>query len=49
MHYHVSASYKAVNWSTGQLVKATVNFGQILINIVKMVKQEGQNWKLDRN
>ena len=35
--------------STGQLVKAAVNSGQILVNIVKMVKQEGQNWKLDRN
>jgi len=31
------------------MVKEVVNSGQILVNIVKMVKQEGQNWKLDRN
>jgi len=37
------------SWSIGQLVKATVNSGQILVNIVKMVEQEGQNWKLDKN
>jgi len=49
MHCHVSASDRAVNWSTGQLVKALVNSGQILVNIVKMVKQEGQNWKFDKN
>jgi len=31
------------------MVKASVNSGQILVNIAKMVKQEGRNWKLDRN
>jgi len=40
---------KLVNWSTGKLVKEAVNSDQILVNIVKMIKQKGQNWKLDKN
>jgi len=40
---HVSVTDRGVNWSTGQLVKAVVHSGQILVNIVKMVKQEGRN------
>jgi len=46
---HMSASDRAVNWSTSQLVKTIVNSSQILVNIVKMDKQKGQNWKLDKN
>jgi len=34
---------------TSQMVNVAVNSGQILVNIAKMVKQKGQNWKLDRN
>jgi len=45
----MSASDRAVNWSTSQLVKTIVNSSQILVNIVKMDKQKGQNWKLDKN
>jgi len=36
-----------VSWCA--LVKAEVNSGQTLVNIVKMVKQEGQNWELNKN
>jgi len=32
----------------GQMANGATNFGQILVNIVKMVKQEGHNWKLDK-
>jgi len=31
------------------MVKAAVNYGHTLVKTAKMVKQEGQNWKLDRN
>jgi len=34
---------------TVKLVNGVVNSGQILVKIEKMVKQEGHNWKLDRN
>jgi len=41
----VSTSDKAVNWSTGQLVKVAVNSGQILVKYSNMVKEEGFNCK----
>jgi len=37
-----------IGQSTGQMVKAAVNSGQIFVNIERMVKQERRNWKLDK-
>jgi len=31
------------------MVNGAINSGQILVKTAKLLKQEGQNWKLDRN